>query len=50
MSDELNKAIALLETIKSRIIDGHNREVYFATMMVVQTLPEISRLLQDIKS
>ena len=49
MSEELKKAIALLESIKKQILEDHDREVYFATNMVIKTLPEINRLLSEIK-
>lgn len=49
MSEELKKAIALLESIKSQILEHHERETFFATTMVVTTLPDISRLLREIK-
>lgn len=49
MSEELKKAIALLESIKAQILENHDRETLFATTMVVTTLPEISRLLRELK-
>lgn len=49
MSEELEKAISLLELIKARIVQHHERETYFTTLMVIDTLPEISRLLRELK-
>lgn len=50
VSEELKKAVALLESIKAQILEHHERGSYFATIMVLNTLPEISQLLREIKS
>lgn len=48
-SSDLKKATDLLRSIAAQIIQGHEREVYFATMMVIETLPEIQRTLREIE-
>ena len=49
LNEQVDDLSALLESIKTQILEHQERGSYFATIMVLNTLPEISQLLREIK-